>query len=83
MVNRRTVRLFRAVGRATAARRTPGTHAHVTAARVASGARSRLAGADQVDGGGAKKHRLLPSGRLQRQNSPSGEGWASLKGMDS
>src|SRR6516162_6439027 len=39
--------------------------------------------APQVDGGGAKKHRRLPSGRLQRQNSPSGEGWASLNGTAS
>jgi len=37
----------------------------------------------QVAGGGAKKQRRVPSGRLQRQNSPSGEGWASLKGTDS
>jgi hypothetical protein len=37
----------------------------------------------QVEGGGAKKHRRLPSGRLQRQNSPSGEGWASANGTDS
>lgn len=37
----------------------------------------------QVEGGGAKKHRRLPSGRLQRQNSPSGDGWASLKGTAS
>jgi hypothetical protein len=27
-----------------------------------------------VPGGGAKKQRRVPSGRLQRQNSPSGEG---------
>ena len=37
----------------------------------------------QVLGGGAKKQRRVPSGRLQRQNSPSGEGWASLKGTAS
>jgi hypothetical protein len=39
--------------------------------------------APQVDGGGAKKHRRLPSGRLQRQNSPSGDGWASVNGTAS
>src|SRR5215468_10721719 len=42
-----------------------------------------VARAPQVEGGGAKKHRRLPSGRLQRQNSPSGEGWASLNGTAS
>ena len=35
----------------------------------------------QVAGGGAKKHRRVPSGRLQRQNAPSGEGCASVKGI--
>ncbi len=35
----------------------------------------------QVAGGGAKKHRRLPSGRLQRQNAPSGDGCASVKGI--
>src|SRR5215831_10372138 len=39
--------------------------------------------APQVEGGGAKKQRRLPSGRLQRQNSPSGEGWASANGTAS
>src|SRR5437667_11011389 len=37
----------------------------------------------QVDGGGAKKQRREPSGRLQRQNSPSGEGCASENGIAS
>jgi hypothetical protein len=36
-----------------------------------------------VFGGGAKKHRRLPSGRLQRQNAPSGDGCASLNGTTS
>jgi len=42
-----------------------------------------VARAPQVAGGGAKKHRRLPSDRLQRQNSPSGEGWASANGIAS
>src|SRR5262249_48651918 len=37
----------------------------------------------QVEGGGAKKQRREPSGRLQRQNSPSGEGCASENGIAS
>jgi hypothetical protein len=37
----------------------------------------------QEPGGGAKKHRRLPSGRLQRQNAPSGLGWTSLNGTTS
>src|SRR5213078_4937249 len=37
----------------------------------------------QVDGGGAKKQRREPSGRRQRQNSPSGEGCASENGIAS
>jgi hypothetical protein len=40
-------------------------------------------GAPHVFGGGAKKHRRLPSGRLQRQNAPSGDGCASLNGTTS
>ena len=32
----------------------------------------------QLVGGGAKKQRRVPSGRLQRQKAPSGLGWASL-----
>jgi hypothetical protein len=39
-----------------------------------------VCGLDQVDGGGAKKQRRLPSGRLQRQNAPSGERCASANG---
>src|ERR1043166_7478519 len=35
---------------------------------------------NHVFGGGAKKQRRLPSGRLQRQNAPSGEGWVSANG---
>jgi hypothetical protein len=34
----------------------------------------------QVAGGGAKKQRQVPSGRL-RQNAPSGEGCASVNGI--
>ena len=50
---------------------------------AAEGSQDDVARAPQVEGGGAKKHRRLPSGRLQRQNSPSGEGWASLNGTAS
>jgi len=35
---------------------------------------------DQKLDGGAKKQRRLPSGRLQRQYAPSGEGCASENG---
>lgn len=51
------------------------------AARMRRGAAAHAG--NQVEGGGAKKHRLEPSGRLQRQNSPSGEGCASENGIAS
>src|ERR1700722_17395640 len=41
----------------------------------------RARGAAQSVGGGAKKQRREPSARLQRQNSPSGLGCASLNGI--
>jgi hypothetical protein len=57
------------------------------AVRKSSAARVRREAAahagNQVEGGGAKKHRREPSGRLQRQNSPSGEGCASENGIAS
>ena len=51
----------------------------IGAARAAPNARA----AAQIVLGGAKKQRRDPSGRLQRQNWPSCEGCASLKGMTS
>src|SRR5262245_16505118 len=58
---------------------------HKLCERVGSAARTggRLGlryEADQKLDGGAKKQRRLPSGRLQRQYAPSGEGWASSNG---
>jgi hypothetical protein len=59
--------------------------AGTTAGVRAVGPHAMLAGVfdrgTQVAGGGAKKQRRVPSGRLQRQKAPSGEGCASLNGI--
>jgi hypothetical protein len=55
---------------------------HSRPARVAKTSIADLGERDAryIEGGGAKKQRREPSGRLQRQNSPSGDGCASLNG---